>query len=546
MKKITRLLLLACIILLFFVVNTFAVEVDEQEIKSVGKDPIVFINYTGPHKIINTIEEIKNIGHSAARRNKGKIQGETTDGKYTVIRAIDPTTKEGLNADILVLTPNAGVDHIVNLRRIISAYLETAWDYSEADANTIATYVTVYNAVYRGNIETFNKRYKEIVTKHLKKDIVGLSTNYQDWPGKTQIVIPISDPGAGLGTIDTSVISDKKVIDNMREEEDRSVDTRKEMVDIKEREADIANKKAQDAQKAATTAKKEADEASKKAQEDTQKQQVARKEAEEAKKVAQENPDDIAAQQKAKDAEKTAQEAEKKAEESKTVAKEKTEKADELTKKATEEQAESDKKRLEAQTERTEIAKDQQQNLADAKKSESMKTAYGLKLNSGITDMAEILSTLVKINADNGDIVKTSPVTVIRNRTVYNTGNSFVAIAGKTIVDPNSNQAIKLVSLDQNNMEIQIESEEIVSPLSVLVEDAGLYYCVIKDNTNWVVGKYNKDMKLLAKTNEVVLQQTPILINDNTVSVTKYNGMIIILNKSDLKSITVDNTVDAK
>lgn len=539
MKKVLQFIAIGSF-MLFIISGVFAAEINEQEIKSVGSESIVFTNYTGPHKVINSIEEIKGIGESVAKSLAGRNHGITKDGKYTVLRAADDSP-EGLNADILILSPTAGVDHINNLRRIISAYLVVTWGYSEKDADILATYITVYNAVYRGDLAYFQKKYKQVVVNHLRNDIVGLSTNYKDWPGKTQIVIPFGD------SVDTSVISDKKVIDNMREEEDRSVDTRKGMVEIKEKEADKATEEAQQAQKEATVAKKEADEAKSIAKEEAVKSQQATKEAEEAKKIAEENPDDKEAQKVAEEKAEVAEKQAEVAEKAKEEAEEKAEVAQNLSEKATASQAEADKKRSEAQSERTEIAKDQQQNIEDAQKKASMNTTYGLQ----VTDKVEMLSKLVLVNREDGSVVKSSPVTVIRNRVVYPEGQSFIAIAGKALSLPTSNEAIKLVTLDKDAMTISSQCDEIVSPLSVLVEDSGYYYCVIQveNDPNWYVGKYSSDLKLQAKSAVTVLQQTPIMVSGDTVCVTDVNERLRILSVSDLTLIstkTPELDVDAK
>ena len=153
----------------------------------------------------------------------------------------------------MILGKNANVDHIRNLRSIISSYLVSAYNYSKDDADTLAVFITVYNAVYRNDLDTYKSKYKEVVTKNLTKESCGISVNYKDWPGNTQLVIPLLNPvDGGLSTIDTTIISDSTVIESMREEDERGVDERKNLVDIKEREADVAQEEAKDAQKEAT------------------------------------------------------------------------------------------------------------------------------------------------------------------------------------------------------------------------------------------------------------------------------------------------------
>ncbi|MEE1182224.1 MAG: P83/100 family protein, partial [Treponema sp.] len=247
MKKIFASIL---IFFAFALTDAFAIDVNENELKSTGDEgTIVFENYSGPHAVIETIEAIKAIGSGLGNRlrQQGLDQSATigANEKYTVIHAVDETTGK-LDADIFIINSNATVDHIRNLRRIIGAYLSAAYGYTENDAATVATFVTVYNAVYRNNMEAFNSKYKDIVTKNLTESKCGLSTKWTDWPGNSQIVIPLGEfADGGLSSVETSVISDKNVVNSMKEEDDKGIDERKNMVDIKEREADEASEKAQ-------------------------------------------------------------------------------------------------------------------------------------------------------------------------------------------------------------------------------------------------------------------------------------------------------------
>src|SRR5574344_1204163 len=354
--------------------SAFAIEVNQPELQSVT-GTVEFQNYNGPHSVIDSLSSIKAIGSGLGRTvasdvNKAGTFG-STNGRYYVIHCVDAKQKDKLDADIFIIGPDATVDHIRNLRYIIAAYLTSAYGYSDKDASTIATFVTVYNAVYRGKLDTFKTKYKDVVTPNLTADKCGLSTKWSDWPGQSQIVIPLSDLTGGLSTVDTSVISDKKVVQSMKEEDNKGVDERKNMVDIKEREADTATEKAQTAQKEATEETKKATEQQKKA--DTAKQQAdtAKKEADTAKKEAAADPTNKEKQATAEKKQETADKKQAAADTEQTKADEKQQTADTETKKADEQQKKADtasaeatkqqdiadKKQSEAQAERTEIAK---------------------------------------------------------------------------------------------------------------------------------------------------------------------------------------------
>ena len=514
--------------------TAFALEVDENELKSTGTiDTVVFVNYTGPHAKIDSLNSIKKIGSdlgTVIAADPEKMTNTGAANKYSVIHAIDPSESGKLDADILLIGPNATVDHIKNLRYIIASYLSSAYGYSEQDAEPVAVFVTVYNAVYRGNTEYFAKKYKNIVNSNLTADKCGLALNYKDWPGKSQIVIPLYDVKGGLSSVDTSVISDKEVVKHMQEDDDKNVESRKQMVDIKEREAEEATEKAQEAQKKAVEEQKKLQEEKQKTQEVKKEAETAKKEAEQAKKVAEKNPNDKKAQEEAAKKQEVAEEKQEelKAQEEKQA--EQEEKTEEAKETAAEKQAVADKKTNEAQEERKEIAKDQQEVIEKAIKDAATPAVYGMEL----TDEDQLLSTLIKVNSQNGQIIKTSPVTYIRNRTMFQAGENFIAIAGEN----KGNGAVKLVLLSPDTMEISAESNEIVHENSVLIQDGTDYYCVIQDGKNWVLAKYDQELTLNLKSPVPLMSSTPVSITEAGILVTGAKGYVKLLDKSDLTEIS--------
>ncbi|MBQ9283123.1 MAG: hypothetical protein IJ207_13170 [Treponema sp.] len=574
-----------------------AIGVDRDEIQSVSNaNEVVFRNYSGPHSVINTIEQIREIGSTlgnsvkAEPNNKGLIGSAN---RYAVIHAVDPDTKEKFDADIFIIGRNATVDHITNLRRIISAYLSAAYGYSQRDADTIATFVTVYNAVYRGNLDYFASKYKEIVTKNLSASIVGLSTNYEDWPGKTQIVIPLSDLNGGLSTVDTSLISDKEVVKSMQGEDDKGVDARKDMVDLKEREADSIQEKADEAQAKADAEKAklaeeqrkqaEADAAAAKAKADADKAKAdaakakadaekakqnaanAQKQADQAKKESAANPGNEQAKKDAAEAQKKADEAKKESAEAQKESAEAQKEADNAQKEAAEAQKEADsqaqktseqaqnaesaqseadaiqsqadQKRDEAQEERASIAKDQQTLIREASYTSNDETImYGLKN----VDDAGVTSAIVRMNVQNGTVIKESPVDLIRGRTVFDDGDHFIAIAGSNI----GVGAVRLVTIDKKTLEMVNESSEKLSELSVLVERDGSYFCTIQDGSDFYIGKFDSAVQNQGKSTVKVKAATPITITAKGLIVTDANGVPVLLRTSDLVSLSPESSPD--
>ncbi len=529
------------------IATAVALGVNIDEIRSTSSEVIQFENYAGPHAIIESAEAITDIGRKLGRQiatnvNKSAVYGKNT--KYAVIHSVTEGENNKLDADIILINDTASVDHITNLRRILIGYLTTAYGYETADASTIATFITVYNAVYRQNFDVFKAKYKSPVVENLTASQCGLSTKWSEWPGNTQIVVPLFDVNGGLSTVDTSVISDTNVIRSMREEDGLGVDERQNMVGIKEREAsNFANQ----AQKAAEDAAEKNRQLAQQQEVSNQAQQTATKAqqaAQQAQKAADENPDDKKLQQRAEITKEAAERAQKTADEEKSKTEQQKQEAKEIEQVVTAAQNNADKKLAEAKKERTEIAKDQQKLLVQALAESSDRNAVvGLKMIEGDGQ----LTGLVKIDSTTGEIINESPVTVIRGRTIMpitvsdedgenETTVSYMAICGED--NSSSNRAVRLCLLDAQTLELQAESKEIVSEDSILVRDKDDFYCVIRSGSNWVVGKYDADLNLLLKSSVSVRKDTPVTVTAKGVVATTSADQIVLLNLKDLKPIT--------
>ena len=238
MKKLIKsaLFLLFCFSVIF---QLSAETVDVNELKKVSDDgSIVFKNYSGPHNKIDTIEEIRGIGRYLGRNIEQEPAEFSFFGKYSVIHAVDYSVTEGFDADIFILSKDASVDHIKNLRRMISGFLEEAYDYDIKQADLLAEFITIYNAVHRGDQDYFNSLYKKVVTKHLSKDKTGLALSYKQWPGQSMIVIPLTARAGDdiLSDLNTDILSDEDVLKQLKDQEDKGIEQRQDLVELKDDE----------------------------------------------------------------------------------------------------------------------------------------------------------------------------------------------------------------------------------------------------------------------------------------------------------------------
>ncbi len=538
MKKILCVLTLLAVILL----PALALEVDQKEVSDAALNATIeFVNYTGPQDRIDTAEEIRGIGTALGQA----IRTAPTAGsrsRYYIIHAVDPAVQTGFDADILVLGPDAGVDHIDNLRRIISAYLTAAYGYAERDSRTLAEFITIYNAVYRGKLDMFKSRYKPVVTGYLEAAKAGLALRYNEWPGQTQIVIPLSDIrlSGTISAISTTAITDPAVVEQLREDPSRGVDTRKDMVDLKEREAEAAQQRAAEAQRDAVTAQETA--AAQRAETAAAQRDAAAAAtaAQKAEQAAAANPDDKAAQEAAaaarREADAKAAEAAKSEQELTAAQNE----VDQNRETAAEEQTFADTKQKEVIADRREVAVDQQEVIAEetAAAEQAAQNALASAIPAWalrIVDEQALLSELLLINLADGKPMKTSTLNTIRGRFLYDTGSALVAIAGKKA----GNGAIRLVQINPQTLEILKQGTDNIAEYSVLVQSGADFYAVIEQAAGgFVLGRFDSALEAKAKSALTVSQFTPVTVTAKGLLVQAADGQIRLLRATDLSDQT--------
>lgn len=541
---------------LFSLSALFAISVNETEVQT-GDDTVDFINYTGRHDEVDTVEAIRGIGRGLAGAVNSGRQGSAD--RYVIIHAVDSTIKSGLDADILILGERVRVDHIDNLRLIIEGYLAAAYNYSRKDAKTLAHFITIYNAVYRGKMEMFNKKYKSFVLQNLSPSKVGLSTTYSEWPGNTQIVIPLSDAqyAGTVSSVDTKAISDKEVVNKMKEQDDKDIDARKDMVALKEKEAEEARKRAEEDRQRALEKEKEAEEARKRAEETKkledkkgkelknkeEEASKARKEAETAKKKGDEdqNEKERLAKEAEEEANKTRKEKEdleaKRLKEEEEV-KEKEEEANKAKENAEHEEQFANDKEDDAQDDRKDIAKDTQKIIEDKKAEKKAETdaliasanrGYALK----VVDEDTLSSSIVMLDLRSARSIKTSSLDTIKGRKIYKAGEYIMAIAGSS----SGNSVVSLVLIDMRNLEVAKQGDDVISEKSMLVQDGDSYYAIVATGGKFYIGRFNEELMRQSLSSVSVLSYSPIIVSEEGILVQDENKNIHLLDKKELKDV---------
>ncbi|GAB1481364.1 P83/100 family protein [Treponema sp.] len=524
-----------------------ALEVDRIELEKSKAERVVFINYEGPHARIETLEDIRSIGLALGRAIKAGATRAGATNRYFAIHSVAGVAEGRLDADIFGLGVDAGVDHISNLRLILQGYLEGAYDYSAKDARLLSDFITIYNAVYRGNWDYFQSRYKNGVISQLSSDKAGLSLRFDEWPGRALIVIPlaIAKPGS-LSALDTSPLTDKKVVDELRKDPAKGVETRKDMVDLKERESSAAKQSAE-LQKEAIV-EEEAKLLAERAALEAEKTKLAEKERADAARSKQESAAAVSAAKDTASAQGPAQSttqstaktvasaAEDKAAKAEIAAKEEklAAKEEELAKKKEEAAASSDlaaKKEAEAKSERSDIAKDQQAIIAEENKASAAKVKpVGTPAVRMIAPISP-LGKLVLIDKANGTELKSSALDTLNVRSLVTLGDRIIAIAGKAV----GNGAIRLVSIDPETLEMTKQGEDDIDAASLLWLKGNDLYAISSSGGKLYLSRFDQDLVRKARSAEAVHQFATPLFSGDTLSTQASDGSVLFLNAGDLR-----------
>ncbi|WP_461257903.1 P83/100 family protein [Treponema sp. R80B11-R83G3] len=477
-------LLIAAIIFTVIAVMGYA-QVNRDELQDLP--PVVFINYEGPHARVDTREEIRQIGVGLGRQISGKTDAGTAN-RYFVIHCVSGAEGNKIDADVFGLGVDTGVDHVRNLRVIIQGYLQTAYEYSEKDAALLAEYITIYNAVYRGNWDYFTNRYKAVVMSNLTKEKVGLSIRYDEWPGRTLMVIPLGI--GGLSSVDTSTLTEQKVVEEMRKEDDQSIPQRRDMVNLMEREAAKAEQQAQTQRESIKEEEKQLLQERQKVQEEQKQGLITKEEAKQAEEKIEKKTEDL--EQRKEEVAKLEQVAEKKTEE--------------------------------AQVQRQEIAKDQQAAIA-----QDTSGVYGITIER-TTPVA--MGRIVRINPTDGKEIKRSPLNLVHARSVVFVGGRVLAIAGE-----NKGQgAVRLVEINPSSLEMARQGNDDIKAGSLLWVNGNDLYAIVIDleKNKCYIGRFNSNLEVQAVSSVAVHPESTVTIQQGQLLTEREDGSALLLNPADL------------
>jgi hypothetical protein len=451
----------------------------------------------------------------------------TFGGRYRLIHAVGPAEGTKLDADIFILEAGAEVDDVVNIIRMVSGYLQAAYNYSAADAQVLARFIVYYNAVFRGNLTYLGGVYKTIVMGNVTAENAGIATRYTEWPGKTRMLVPLS-PGAQKGSL-TAVpagqLAAPPVIQNLQEQPGKALPERKDLTELQQRGIEENQQKAADQQN--------------QLQLDQQKLAEEQRKADQAKQAADAAAAAAAApgataQQKQAAADANAAAAQQ---EAATTAQQQKVTEDKQAAAQTQAQVAADQKSV--QDQRATIAADEQANIKQqAAQPNATTTTAGAAAAPGqllfvyaVVGSSEKLGKLVLIDRTSGKLLSQSDLNTVRGRLYVTVGSSIIVVAGAT----GGNAAVRLVSVDPATLAVQKQGKDNIAPTSYIAASADSAYAVLSTAKGAFLGRFDASLALQAQSETAVDASTYILVSGTEVFVQDAAGNIVILNKDDLK-----------
>jgi len=477
-------------------------QVDRQELQR-NLAPVNFISFDGPHAVIQSREQIRQIGVGLGQTiSTGAARAGATD-RYFVIHSVSNPDGNKLDADVFGLGPNTGVDHIRNLRTIIQGYLQEAYSYSASDAELLAEYITIYNAVYRGDWNYFSGRYKNAVLQNVNAIQAGISTRYSEWPGNTLMLIPLGS--GGLSSIDTSAISDSRVVDELRKEEGFGVEQRRDMVDLKEREAEEAERRAAEQREAALQEERAI--AQERARLEQERQQAERDKASGAI---------------------TDEEANRRLAEANDKEKELSDREKELAlqrEEAARQERAAEQKYDEAQQDRQRIAQDQQTIIDRGNQAQSI-------IGITIEPRDSTFGKLVLLDLSTRRETRRSSLETVYTRTLTMAGGKVLAIAGEN----KGNGAVRLVEINRQTLDMVKQGDDDIHPNSLIWVSGNDLYAITANlgNGTYNLGRFNTDLRLQSKSAITVHPNASVNIQEGNLLTQKADGSPAILNPATL------------
>ncbi len=489
------------LVFIFCATIIFAQEVDVEELERSITDTVNFINYSGVHTgIIDSLDAIRGIGRQLGAEIAHN-ESLSYAGKYRITHIL-PSDNRQRGADVFELLPGARIDHIDNLRIVISAYLSARYAYSPEDSRLLGRLITIYNAVYRNNIDFFAEHYAEEVFTVLNETKVGLSLTYREWAGESQIIIPINLNAAAdnLSSVPADELLSDAVEETLRSSENLGIEDRIEAIDLIDRAVDEGRTQIEEERERIASR-----------QEDLLRESENLRQRDEASSVS---PEREAAES---DGERqTEQQAEQQAE----IRQEQQELAA---------QQDENEKRQSALDRASERSSEIRRSVADDVGALSPETAPDIVLFTRNRLSGNSLSArIVTIDLNTGNVVQSTRQEIIGSN-FLNTRNGLLAIG-------NVEGTARFILFDPSDLSVDLRGDAEMSRYSPIIAGAnGGIYAITRVDSQWYLGYFDISLNLLFHSAIPVAEESGLAIDGSRIIVQRRDGRFTGLSLTDLR-----------
>lgn len=184
-------------------------------------------------------ENVKRQNDQIGRKLSEMIEAEPNsvhEYKDVSVRRIFAEKNGQFGGDIISLDSDSGFGHINSIYRILASYIQNSFGYQEDRADIIALYVLYYNAMHRSEKSYFKTKYSEKLLDVLKVNSTGIGKTFKEWPGRTQIVIPLEGNVLKENEIDIT-------LDELGNEVNKIIDEKKNGPEEKKKFAEVVKEK---------------------------------------------------------------------------------------------------------------------------------------------------------------------------------------------------------------------------------------------------------------------------------------------------------------
>jgi flagellar biosynthesis GTPase FlhF len=523
---------------------------------------IQFINRTNQRALDITIQRQINAGKKLAEDVIKQKEGEEIN--IIAKRFFDPN-QEKYGADVIILTEKTNFGHINGIQRILLGYLQTAFQYNNKQAETLSELLVYYNANLRLNPKNIEESYSKKVLDNIDIKKAGIDRVYRNWPGKTQLLIPLRKNIVRPEKTDLDrkelqeVIEKDKSIPQEKKEELKKIDQELKKEDskkIEQKEVELT-KKEEEIKKTQEQIKQEEQKIQKELQDTNKKLEELRKDPEKNKEqIKQEEKKVEQLQEQKKEIEQQKQEVQqeqKKVEEAKQEIKEQKEQPQTTRK-------EEEKKENQATTENQQkqpTSKVDQQLEALKKENEELKKEIEkkeqqsdnvinekivfLKVMRYVSD-GHYSNELWMVDPNKDDTLFRGPFTNICSRTFLPIENVGIVVIGYEDA-AHTQTPHHLYLLDQDNLQVKAKSKEIVIFSSFLIYKDNLIYAIEELDGKYYLSRFNDKLELQDRSSSNINPHSEITFFKDKIyltgSGTDSNIPIQIYNRKDLKLIKV-------